>query len=52
VDVTLEVAPGRVLSGLVRRIDGDIETLGADTPESIDALDAIPGGTATEGGRA
>jgi [acyl-carrier-protein] S-malonyltransferase len=38
VTTTLEVGPGRVLSGLVRRIDPEIETLGADGAESIDAL--------------
>lgn len=43
VSTTLEVGPGRVLSGLVRRIDGEIETLGADTADTIVALGAEGG---------
>jgi len=40
VDATLEVGPGRVLSGLVRRIDPDTQTLGADDVATIEAVDA------------
>jgi len=38
VDATLEVGPGRVLSGLVRRIDPVVETYGADAVDTIEAL--------------
>jgi [acyl-carrier-protein] S-malonyltransferase len=38
VDATLEVGPGRVLSGLVRRIDGDLATYGASDVASIEDL--------------
>jgi len=38
VDTTLEVGPGRVLSGLVRRIDGDIEAHGASDAATIEGL--------------
>ncbi len=41
VTTTLEVAPGRVLSGLVRRIDPELEAHTADSAEAIDAL-AVP----------
>lgn len=40
VDATLEVGPGRVLSGLVRRIDPALETLGADDVATVEAVDA------------
>ena len=33
-------APGRVLSGLVRRIDAEIETIAADGQEAIESLRA------------
>lgn len=47
VDATLEVGPGRVLSSLVRRIDGDLETYGATDVESIEGLEiAVQEGTA------
>ncbi len=36
---TLEVGPGRVLSGLVRRIDGDLVTHGVDAAADLDALE-------------
>lgn len=32
----VEVGPGRVLSGLVRRIDGSLEVVGPPTPEVVD----------------
>jgi [acyl-carrier-protein] S-malonyltransferase len=35
---TLETAPGRVLSGLVRRIDETLKTRSADTAEAVRAL--------------
>jgi [acyl-carrier-protein] S-malonyltransferase len=44
---TLEVPPGRTLSGLARRTDGDLETANADTAEAILALGtaaSLPGG--------
>jgi [acyl-carrier-protein] S-malonyltransferase len=34
----VELGSGKVLCGLVKRIDKDIETLNAGTPEEIDAL--------------
>jgi [acyl-carrier-protein] S-malonyltransferase len=34
-DTFLELGPGRVLSGLVRQIDGDVETFPADSPEKL-----------------
>jgi [acyl-carrier-protein] S-malonyltransferase len=42
----IEAAPGRVLTGLVRRIDRDIESVNADTAQAIEALAAAGGGTA------
>lgn len=39
VRTTVELAPGRVLSGLVRRIDPEITTLSADTAEAIEAFE-------------
>jgi [acyl-carrier-protein] S-malonyltransferase len=43
---TLEVAPGRVLSGLVRRIDDGLATYNADSDAAIETLDlnAVAGG--------
>ncbi len=38
VERIIEPAPGRVLAGLIRRIDTDIETLPANDAESVDAL--------------
>jgi [acyl-carrier-protein] S-malonyltransferase len=34
-DTFLELGPGRVLSGLVRQIDGDVETFPADSSEKL-----------------
>ena len=34
-DTFLELGPGRVLSGLVRQIDPDVETFPADSPEKL-----------------
>jgi len=37
-DTFLELGPGRVLSGLVRQIDGEVETCPADSPEKLAAF--------------
>jgi [acyl-carrier-protein] S-malonyltransferase len=37
-DTFLELGPGRVLSGLVRQIDSDVETFPADSPEKLAAF--------------
>jgi [acyl-carrier-protein] S-malonyltransferase len=37
-DTFLELGPGRVLSGLVRQINGDVETFPADSPEKLAAF--------------
>ena len=34
-DTFLELGAGRVLSGLIRQIDGDVETVSADTPDKV-----------------
>ena len=34
----IETAPGRVLTGLVRRIDRDVEGVNVDTAEALAAL--------------
>ena len=34
-DTFLELGPGRVLSGLVRQINSDVETFPADSPEKL-----------------
>jgi len=34
----LELGPGRVLGGLVRQIDSDIEVFAADSPEKLSAF--------------
>jgi [acyl-carrier-protein] S-malonyltransferase len=38
VDTFIEVGPGKVLSGLLKRIDGSAVCLNADTPESIEKI--------------
>ena len=38
VDSVVEIGAGRVLSGLVRRIDRDMATATAHTPDEIDSL--------------
>ncbi len=40
VTTTIEVAPGKVLSGLARRIDSDLETFSVESAEALSALDA------------
>jgi [acyl-carrier-protein] S-malonyltransferase len=40
VSTVVEVGPGRVLSGLVRRIDAELETVGVDGAEALRALAA------------
>lgn len=44
VDTTIEIGSGKVLSGLVRRIDRDIKTLKFGVPEDLDALKEAFGG--------
>jgi [acyl-carrier-protein] S-malonyltransferase len=38
IDTLIELGAGKVLSGLTRRIDGDMTALNAGTPEEVDAL--------------
>jgi len=38
VDTQIELGAGKVLSGLARRIDRDLSTLNAETPDDIEAL--------------
>jgi [acyl-carrier-protein] S-malonyltransferase len=38
VDTLVELGNGKVLSGLTRRIDREMESLNAGTPEEIEAL--------------
>lgn len=38
VDTLVELGPGKVLSGLTRRIDRDLQTASVSTPEDVDAL--------------
>jgi [acyl-carrier-protein] S-malonyltransferase len=40
VRAVVEVGPGRVLAGLVKRIDPELETHAADTADAVDALAA------------
>lgn len=44
VEITVEVAPGKVLSGLTRRIETDINTFSVDSAESLSALDVAAAG--------
>lgn len=44
VDATLEVGPGRVLSSLVRRIDPDLVTHGAERAADVEGLDLAKAG--------
>jgi [acyl-carrier-protein] S-malonyltransferase len=41
VDVLVELGSGRVLSGLVKRIDRDMTATAVGTPDEIDALVAV-----------
>ena len=41
VDTVIELGAGKILSGLVRRIDRDLQVANAGTPEEIDALNRI-----------
>jgi len=38
VDTQIELGTGKVLSGLARRIDRDLVTLNAESPDDIEAL--------------
>jgi [acyl-carrier-protein] S-malonyltransferase len=40
VTTALEVGPGRVLAGLVRQIEPDVETFSADSPARLDEFAA------------
>jgi [acyl-carrier-protein] S-malonyltransferase len=39
----VEVGPGNVLSGLVKRIDRGVKTINVDTPRAIDQLEETLG---------
>ena len=39
----VEVGPGNVLSGLVKRIDRGVKTISVDTPEALDKLEETLG---------
>jgi [acyl-carrier-protein] S-malonyltransferase len=39
----VEIGPGRVLTGLIRRIAPDAETIAADDPASIHRLNTLAG---------
>ncbi len=41
IDTFIEVGPGTVLSGLIRRIDRNVRTLSVHDPEGLEALDAL-----------
>jgi [acyl-carrier-protein] S-malonyltransferase len=41
IDTFIEVGPGAVLSGLVRRIDHNVRTLSVGDPQGMEALDAL-----------
>jgi [acyl-carrier-protein] S-malonyltransferase len=39
VQTFVEVGPGNVLSGLIKRIDRNVKTISVSTPEEIDRLE-------------
>jgi [acyl-carrier-protein] S-malonyltransferase len=39
VQTFVEVGPGNVLSGLIKRIDRNVKTISVSTPEEIDKLE-------------
>lgn len=41
IDTFIEVGPGTVLSGLIRRIDQNVRTLSVGDPQGLEALDAL-----------
>ena len=41
IDTFIEVGPGTVLSGLIRRIDQNVRTLSVNDPQGLEALDAL-----------
>ena len=41
VTVALEIGPGKVLAGLVKRIDKRIQVVNVDGPEAIAALESV-----------
>jgi len=41
IDTFIEVGPGAVLSGLIRRIDQNVRTLSVGDPQGLEALDAL-----------
>jgi len=38
VDTIVEIGPGKVLSGLIKRIDRDIKTINVETPDDVETL--------------
>jgi [acyl-carrier-protein] S-malonyltransferase len=44
VNTFVEVGPGNVLSGLVKRIDRSVKTISVDTPKALDQLEATLAG--------
>jgi [acyl-carrier-protein] S-malonyltransferase len=45
VGITVEIGPGRVLSGLVRRIDREVDTYNFGEPGDLEKLTGLVGGT-------
>ena len=43
IEATIEIGPGKVLSGLVKRIEKDIQTLNFSSPEDLDKLKEVLG---------
>ncbi|MCD6288941.1 MAG: ACP S-malonyltransferase [Anaerolineae bacterium] len=41
IDTFIEIGPGNVLSGLIRRIDRGVRTLSVNDPDGLEALDAV-----------